>query len=561
MLILLCPPKTTENAQFSRGVPRDDMREVFRMTSGAQKRRHGRYTHGLRGANRYLCAPERRTTGEISHPQNEHNFIRVVIGREHFPYGNTRFAKALLDALHAAVCCVARSEVTQSWLRNTVPSPRIRYARFPTHLPWTFPSVRRVVEFVWGSPDGGYNVPVPHQTHPPTPQTPPTTPQVAVDVTHVKPPAKTSRSFVSDHFRALMLACLALLVMVSVVSTGVLRGSVSQLRLEDVHTNDRCVVYTYFEDQGMGHGGTVDVWKSIWSAAGWKPVVLLEQHAALHPDYQDMKDRFSTYPTTNPLGYETACYLRYLAVAVVGGGYMTDYDTININVPPPPGCEFLPNDGKLTTHDDFVPAMVSGTEQEFDRVIHDMFNANLDETMTTVGQQMVSDMYFLQYFAIKGTIALAHNFYSSPNWMADPPCDDNGDELPLMFHLNTDKVRNEFGGADKPAVMNEWFAALNDRRNRCNPVTAATPEEYAQKFLVPLGTNKFIESLWMHWDCVHSGCTPTEKQQAQEELIKSAVDKDGNPVTLVRLGRQFEFEGTLGRRERRVREEDLHKLW
>jgi hypothetical protein len=48
-------------------VPRDDMHEVLRMTSGAQKRRHGRYTHGLgsssvRGANRCVCAPERRTT-------------------------------------------------------------------------------------------------------------------------------------------------------------------------------------------------------------------------------------------------------------------------------------------------------------------------------------------------------------------------------------------------------------------------------------------------------------------------------------------------------------------
>ena len=60
--------KTTENAFFFEGVvPRDDMHEAFRMTSGAQKRRHGRYTHGLgspsvRGANRRVCAPERRTS-------------------------------------------------------------------------------------------------------------------------------------------------------------------------------------------------------------------------------------------------------------------------------------------------------------------------------------------------------------------------------------------------------------------------------------------------------------------------------------------------------------------
>ena len=51
-------------------MPRDDMYEAFRMTSGAQKRRHGRYTHGLgspsiRGANRRVCAPERRTSPRV----------------------------------------------------------------------------------------------------------------------------------------------------------------------------------------------------------------------------------------------------------------------------------------------------------------------------------------------------------------------------------------------------------------------------------------------------------------------------------------------------------------
>jgi hypothetical protein len=42
-------------------VPRDDMREAFRKASSAQKRRHGRYAHGLgsssvRSANRCVHA-------------------------------------------------------------------------------------------------------------------------------------------------------------------------------------------------------------------------------------------------------------------------------------------------------------------------------------------------------------------------------------------------------------------------------------------------------------------------------------------------------------------------
>ena len=44
-------PRFSENHRkrsvFEGIVPRDDMHEAFRMTSGAQKRRHGRYTHVL----------------------------------------------------------------------------------------------------------------------------------------------------------------------------------------------------------------------------------------------------------------------------------------------------------------------------------------------------------------------------------------------------------------------------------------------------------------------------------------------------------------------------------
>ena len=395
-------------------------------------------------------------------------------------------------------------------------------------------------------------------THVSTNTPPP--PQVAVEVRTENAPAKAQGSFIANHSRALTLASLVGLVMVSAaLSTIEFRGATSPLRAEDVHSNDRCIVYTYFEDQGMGQGPTVDAWKSIWERAGWKPVVLHEKHAALHPDYDDMKSRFATFPTTNSAGYEVACYLRYLAMSMVGGGYMTDYDTINVNVPPPPGCEFLPSNGKLTTHDDFVPAMVSGTEQEFERVIQDMHSTDLDETMAAVGQSMVSDMYFLQYFIQQGKVKVAHNFYSSPNWMADPPCDEKGNELPLMFHLNTDKVASEFGGAGKPEVMNEWLDKLNEARAKCNPVTVETEEQYVKKFLVPLGTNKFVEALWSHWNCKHAGTCNDPDNKASERLIHQAVDKDGRKVDQTRLGKRF--EGRLGEREQVVRKENLHKLW
>ena len=310
------------------------------------------------------------------------------------------------------------------------------------------------------------------------------------------------------------------------------------LKLSDVYTNDRCIVYSYFEDQGMGHGETVETWKNIWARAGWKPVVLSEKHAALHKDYQVMRDRFLTWPTTNPAGYELACYLRYLAVSVVGGGYMTDYDTINVNVPPPPGCGYLPNEGRLTAHDDTVPAMVTGTEEEFERVIQEMFAVDINVVMAAIGESMVSDMYILEYLHQQGSVQVTHNFYTPPNWVSDPPCDENGDELPLLFHFSTDTTVHEFGTTDKSSVMNEWFERLDESRKKCTPVSAASEEEYAGRFLKPLGQNRFEDALITHRNCALGliRCDDEAAMAESEALLSRARDANGNPISQTRLG-------------------------
>ena len=68
-------------------MPRDDMHETFRMTSGAQK--HGRYDRGLlspsvRGANRCACAPKRRTQPRrefhMSKSVQRASFVRLFFG-------------------------------------------------------------------------------------------------------------------------------------------------------------------------------------------------------------------------------------------------------------------------------------------------------------------------------------------------------------------------------------------------------------------------------------------------------------------------------------------------
>lgn len=344
-------------------------------------------------------------------------------------------------------------------------------------------------------------------------------------------------------FRPGVLVILATLAFSAVVATAVGAASRSPgltLRQADVYSNDRCIVYTYFEDQGIGHEATVDAWKNIWRAAGWKPVVLSEDHARAHPDYEPMKARFSSFPTTNPEGYEVACYLRYLAMAVVGGGFMSDYDVANVNVPPPPRCDWLPNEGRMTSHEDFTPAVLSGSGEEYERVARLMYDTDVDVVMASDDTKMVSDMLFLQYFRDVGAIWTTHALFTFVNWVSDPPCDDAGVELPMLFHFSYTNTHYELGGEDKPSAMNAFVSTLNETRRKCSPLPRESDAEYEASYFAPPGTNAFREAAFKHRHCFLEKMYPqtdcAEADARAAELLRNARDADGNPATVRKRG-------------------------
>ena len=344
--------------------------------------------------------------------------------------------------------------------------------------------------------------------------------------------------FVSKaHFRSLAGAIVGTLGLVATVVVVAFQSGpgAPRLAVKDVKTNDRCVVYTYFQDQGMGDDGTVEAWKEIWSGAGWTPVVLNEDHARLHPDYEDFKATVAKYPTTNPAGYETACYLRHLAMAAVGGGYLTDYDTINVNVPPSPNCDFMPFDGQLTTHDDYVPAMVSGSAEEYDRVARAMKEVDINVVMPEIGQKMVSDMYLLQYFIAHGTVHARHTFYSAPNWMPTPPCNDEGVEVPMMFHLSHEMMAKTIGG-DRETALRQWTQTLRRAKRNCKPREVHSTEEYAAHYF-PQNEDDlaFVKALRMEFECSHKKRyrgVQCESKEAIREKLSKGVDKHGKKIKM-----------------------------
>lgn len=70
------------------------------------------------------------------------------------------------------------------------------------------------------------------------------------------------------------------------------------------------------------------LWRARWEAAGFEPVILNEFIARKHPLFAALDAEVSKRPTTNPKAYEAACHHRWLALAQVGGGWMSDLDVL-----------------------------------------------------------------------------------------------------------------------------------------------------------------------------------------------------------------------------------------
>lgn len=73
----------------------------------------------------------------------------------------------------------------------------------------------------------------------------------------------------------------------------------------------------------------IELWRKSWAKHGWEPVVLGESSLSHHPDYQKYLDAYCKLPTEYGHAYESACFMRWWAVAVSQGQMMTDYDVIN----------------------------------------------------------------------------------------------------------------------------------------------------------------------------------------------------------------------------------------
>lgn len=157
-------------------------------------------------------------------------------------------------------------------------------------------------------------------------------------------------------------------------------------------------VFTYYDKPGKSVelDRIVALWARSWSEQGWKPVVLDEETAKLHAGYLPLLRRIPSLPTVNSADYETACYVRWLALAQAGGGLMTDFDVLNKGFPPE---HFLPGTRNLLVLGaETIPCAVYATPDGVSEILRwFLLPSNLTKALVTEkGKPHCSDMTFFQ---------------------------------------------------------------------------------------------------------------------------------------------------------------------
>ncbi len=154
-------------------------------------------------------------------------------------------------------------------------------------------------------------------------------------------------------------------------------------------------IYTYYQPI---HGfrddrDLLDIWQRSWRSKCWEPVILDESFAVQHSSYHYLNAKLSAIPTINPKEYERSCYIRYIAMSVVGGGITVDNDVMNVGFWPNDVPDPLPE--RFHVSGSHVPALMYASGQEYDRVVHYMANYTLTARDRYDGRPHTSDMYII----------------------------------------------------------------------------------------------------------------------------------------------------------------------
>lgn len=89
------------------------------------------------------------------------------------------------------------------------------------------------------------------------------------------------------------------------------------------------VAHTYFDPMPsmawQSCEQLIELWKRAWHDIGWRTVVLGPEHVSIEA-HERLSAMHADCPAVEPREYALACFLRWDAIANVGGGWFVEYD-------------------------------------------------------------------------------------------------------------------------------------------------------------------------------------------------------------------------------------------
>lgn len=169
------------------------------------------------------------------------------------------------------------------------------------------------------------------------------------------------------------------------------------------------IVYTYYEEipqinndprRKSTQQELIDICKTSWEKNGWQLRVLGHKDAQLHTMYEEYDNIIGSLPSVNPKPYDYHCYMRWLAMATVGG-LMIDYDVINIGITPET-LEVVIADAepsKLTVLQWHTPCTVYGSPEQYLSICHHFMRLKDDKDCIQMfgDKKHTSDMHMVAY--------------------------------------------------------------------------------------------------------------------------------------------------------------------
>ena len=139
-------------------------------------------------------------------------------------------------------------------------------------------------------------------------------------------------------------------------------------------SGQRPVMHTYYmkklehlenEWDTEEHLDMMHMWKNSWEAAGWETRILTDEDAKKHPKFDEFEAMLQKLKIST---YNHYCFHRWLAMAVIGGGWMSDYDVVPLSMTAEWEEKNRPESDKFHSYASAVPCLLYGSSEEWDRM-------------------------------------------------------------------------------------------------------------------------------------------------------------------------------------------------